>query len=203
MENGRPGRWQVLLLGVVFEGGLGALAWLLGWWLEQPPLERFAWEVRDLAWGVAACLPMAAAFFLVRHGEAEPLRRVREVVDEIIPALLGRCTWVELAVLSLLAGVGEEMLFRGVLQPVFGRWLHPWAGLLLASLLFGLVHPLTWLYVVLAALFGVYLGWLYVATDNLLTPITAHAVYDFVVLLYLLRGHSESGSEGRAHPGPK
>jgi membrane protease YdiL (CAAX protease family) len=94
---------------------------------------------------------------------------------------------VDLALLSLVAGIGEELLCRGVLQPVLGRWLGPAFGLAAASLLFGLLHPVSWLYIVLAGLLGAYLGFLYLATGNLLGPIVAHALYDFVVLVYIVR----------------
>ena len=60
-------------------------------------------------------------------------------------------------------------------------------ALLLASLLFGLAHAITRTYVVLATVFGIYLGWLWTASGNLLVPIVAHALYDFVALSALVR----------------
>jgi uncharacterized protein len=39
----------------------------------------------------------------------------------------------------------------------------------------------------MAALMGAYLGWLWLLTGNLLTPIIAHAVYDLAALLVLTR----------------
>jgi membrane protease YdiL (CAAX protease family) len=65
-------------------------------------------------------------------------------------------------------------------------------GLLLASLLFGLLHPLTVMYFVLASLVGVYLGCWQLATDNLLVVIVAHALYDFVALVYLVGQRTDS-----------
>jgi membrane protease YdiL (CAAX protease family) len=67
-------------------------------------------------------------------------------------------------------------------------WLGPWAALALVSVLFGLVHPITPAYAVLATLAGAYLGWAYLASGNLLVPVLAHALYDFTALVYLLRG---------------
>jgi uncharacterized protein len=78
------------------------------------------------------------------------------------------------------------VLFRGVVQTLLHQWTgSEWTSLLLAGLLFGLLHAITRTYVVLATLVGVYLGWLWLATGNLLAPITAHAVYDFGALWYL------------------
>jgi membrane protease YdiL (CAAX protease family) len=52
--------------------------------------------------------------------------------------------------------------------------------------LFGLLHPITPTYAVLAALMGAYLGGVWLASGNLLVPIVAHALYDFIALAYLL-----------------
>jgi membrane protease YdiL (CAAX protease family) len=50
------------------------------------------------------------------------------------------------------------------------------------------MHPITRMYVVLCVLVGLYLGWLWMVTDNLLVPIVAHGAYDFFALVYLVRG---------------
>ena len=58
---------------------------------------------------------------------------------------------------------------------------------LLASAVFGLFHLVTPTYALLATIVGVYLGVCFAVTDNLLTVIVAHALYDFVALVYLTR----------------
>jgi membrane protease YdiL (CAAX protease family) len=101
-----------------------------------------------------------------------------------------RLTPVELVVLSLAAGFGEEFLFRGwVQQGLFSLMgaeksiIWGLVGLLIASILFGLAHPISPLYVLLATLMGLIFGGLYWVTGNLLAAIVAHAVYDAVILL--------------------
>jgi membrane protease YdiL (CAAX protease family) len=89
--------------------------------------------------------------------------------------------------IALLAGFGEEWLFRGVLQKLAETSLHPWAALLVVSVLFGLLHCITPAYSVLATLMALYLGWLALVYENLLVVIVNHAFYDFVALVYLLR----------------
>jgi uncharacterized protein len=99
---------------------------------------------------------------------------------------------VHLAIISVLAGLGEEMLFRGVIQAAVAQEIGGprgmWLGLAVAAVLFGMLHLVTPTYAVLAALIGLYLGGLWLLCDNLLAPVTTHAVYDFVVLVYLVRG---------------
>jgi membrane protease YdiL (CAAX protease family) len=94
---------------------------------------------------------------------------------------------LDLALVSISAGVGEELLFRGFLQAAIADWTNPWIALAIASLLFGLAHFITPMYAVLATLLGAYLGGLWLACDNLLAPIVTHALYDFLALVYLLR----------------
>src|SRR5262249_40898930 len=93
----------------------------------------------------------------------------------------------DLAVISLVAGFGEEMLFRGVMQGVLGRWLGAGYGLTIAAVAFGLLHLITPTYALLATLCGVYFGGLILLTENLLVVIVPHALYDFLALLYLVR----------------
>jgi uncharacterized protein len=94
---------------------------------------------------------------------------------------------VGLALIAVLAGLGEETLFRGVLQPWLAGLVSPWPAVLLAAVLFGAMHPVSPMYAVLAGLAGAYFGALLVLTGNLLAPIIAHAGYDFVALLVLAR----------------
>ncbi len=81
--------------------------------------------------------------------------------------------------ISIAAGVGEEILFRGVLQPRL--------GLVFTSVLFGILHPFTLVYAVLAGFLGAYLGWLQLKTGNLAVPVVVHALYDLAALLVV--GH--------------
>ena len=61
-------------------------------------------------------------------------------------------------------------------------------SLVIASLLFGLMHPITRTYAVICMLVGLYLGGIWMFTNNLFVPIFIHALYDFLALVYLLRG---------------
>ena len=132
------------------------------------------------------------------------VREVRRVLDDLIVPMFRNCTWLELAAISLLAGMGEELLFRGVFQ---ARWSSgpaiscrtprppQWSAIGSRSsrvaIVFGLLHAFSSAYAVLAALMGLYLGWLWMATGNLAVPIVAHAVYDFLAWRIYCAGHEE------------
>lgn len=185
MPKQRKERWPILGLGTLIEGGLGALALFLGWLLGQSPLATFSWNAGDLGWGLLASLPMLALFLACIRWPWGPLGPIKRFSEELIGPLFASCSWLELAYLSLLAGAGEELLFRGYLQAWLVQWTGPTNAWLLASLLFGLFHPITAGYVLLAAGMGLYLGWVWMASGNLLTVIVAHAFYDWVALVYL------------------
>jgi membrane protease YdiL (CAAX protease family) len=180
-------RRRVVWLAVLFEGGLALLALGLASLLGQSPWPGWPWEPRAVLWGVSACAPMLVLFAACVRWPVGPLARIKQFSEEIVRPLFGACSLWELALVSALAGVGEEMLFRGVVQGAISRWLNPPAGLTLASILFGLLHPITPTYVVLVALMGVYLGGIWLWTDNLLVVIVAHGLYDFLALVYLTR----------------
>jgi membrane protease YdiL (CAAX protease family) len=185
-------RRQLVLLGVLFEGGLGGVAWLLGWALGQPCCETWHWDPRDAALGAAAALPMLLVFGVCLAWPIGPLRRIKKFSDEIIRPLFAPCSLLELALISVCAGIGEELLFRGVLQAAFSRWFLPWPGLAAASLLFGLLHPFTLTYILLATAMGAYLGLVWIAAGNLLVASVAHGLYDFLILAFLVRSPDPS-----------
>lgn len=195
-----PGRTLVLTLAIGFEGGLALLAIFLGWLFRQPPLETLVTDGTAALVGVAATLPLFAGALVVMRWPLGPLASVRKFTLEVICPVLATCTLPDLAATSLLAGLGEEMLFRGFLQAKLTQLAGPWTGLAVASLVFGVAHAVTPTYAVLAALIGVYLGWLWQVTGNILTPIVTHALYDFLLLWYLLAGPGRSFWERQASP---
>ncbi len=187
MGDTAPGRAELLRLALLCEGSLVVLALALGWLCALPVWERIIWDGGAAGLGVAACLPLLLLFYLCLRWPLGPVGSIKRFADEIIGPLFGTCTLLDLAFICALAGFGEEMLFRGVLQPLLGGWLGFWPGVLLAAVLFGLAHPITPSYVVLATLMGLYLSWLWYASENLLTAIVAHGVYDFLALVWLTR----------------
>jgi membrane protease YdiL (CAAX protease family) len=187
-DEGRERR-LVVTLAVLVEGGLIGVAWLFGWLAEQAPLAAFRWDGVDALVGVVGTVPPLLLFAACRRWPIGPLAPLDRFLERVVRPLLAPCTLLDLLGISVLAGLGEEMLFRGVLQPVLGRWSgSAWIGLLGAALLFGVMHAATFTYAVLAAVMGAYLGWLFQRTDNLLTPVIVHGLYDFVVLLHLIYG---------------
>jgi len=176
---------RVIWLAIAFEGGLLLLALVLGSLLGYEPFRgiHLAWEA--VLWGGVATVPPLLGMWWCARSDWEPfLRLMREVEEKIVP-IFANCSVVALAFISLLAGLGEEALFRGVIQAALSDWSYPWISVVVASLLFGLGHMITPTYAILAGLLGAYLGAILVIYGNLLTVIVVHALYDFVALIYL------------------
>jgi membrane protease YdiL (CAAX protease family) len=176
---------------IAFEGGLAVLALGLGWLLGHPPLVTARIDLEGVGLGVAATLPMLLGLWGCLRSKATALAEIRALVEELLLPLFAGSSLGAVALISALAGLGEEMLFRGVLQPAIAGLAEGaagmWLGLVGASLLFGLAHAVTRVYVVLAGLVGMYLGGLWIVSGNLVAPVVAHGLYDFVAILWLLR----------------
>lgn len=181
-------RRQIVYLAVFFEGGLIVLSWLLGWALDRRPLDTFHWTWEGAGIGVATTIPMMLIFFALIRWPIGPFARIKKLTDEFIRPLMSSCTTLDLFGIAVLAGLGEEMLFRAVIQGELTQWLNsPWLGLGLASILFGVGHALTLTYAIFATVMGAYLGWIWQLTDNLFTVALAHALYDFLALVIIIR----------------
>lgn len=197
-ENNFPPPMDVFRIGVVLECSLAVVAAAMGWLVGFNPTATIVLDFESLprnfqavGWGVAAVAPMAILVWLIDRYPLGPLRQFNRLVEERVTPMFAGMTLEQLALLSASAGIGEEILFRGLLQAGLAEWVGgPYAatiGLLAASLAFGLCHYLNATYFLLTTLIGVYLGGLFLWTENLLAPLTAHAVYDFLALVYLVR----------------
>ncbi len=153
--RGAPISFELLVL---FEACLAPLALGLGWLLGQPSLEGFSWSLADAAIGALAAMPMFGLLLVAMSRPVGPLARIKQFFEEEARPILVDRSRADLTLLSLAAGIGEEMLFRGVIQAALSRWIGRWAGLAGASLLFGLMHPISVSYIAIATAVGAYLG---------------------------------------------
>ncbi len=174
------------------EAGLLLLGWALARWLDIDPLALHL-DWLGLAWGTIAALPMLFGLRWALHTQARTVKELVQLVQDQLGPLLAPRSSGELAGISILAGLAEEFLFRGVMQVGLGRVLPDGLALMITSAAFGLVHFLTPTYALLAFLAGAYLGALFLLQGNLLAPIVAHTLYDFVALTCLVRRYRAAG----------
>ena len=186
MSAKAPDHRRLIALAVLFEGGLAVLALGLGWLVDEPPLHSLHWSWNDAFASLAATLPMLMMLVVCLYWPIGPLARVRALLDDFVRPIFRGCSAMEVTAIACLAGLGEEMLFRGVLQVLASRWFGPWMSIGLVNVLFGLLHMVTPVYALTAGLIGLYLGWLMLWKQNLLVVIVPHALFDLAALLYVI-----------------
>ena len=140
-----------------------------------------AWSL--LLGTLTAAVTISLGLLAYRH-----LPVLREIAEELAPRLVDGASYGGLALVAVFSGVGEETFFRGAIQQEF--------GLVVASLVFGLVHVgpdrryLVW--TVWAVLAGFLFGALYEVTGGLLAPILAHSGHNAATLLLWKRSRKGS-----------
>jgi len=100
---------------------------------------------------------------------------------------LARARYLPLEALGILLFTAwpEEFLFRGVLQNLLSKtFKNEWAGLTIASVIFGLSHIFhapypNWKYVLLATIAGIFYGRAWMKTRSLVPGVLIHFLVDF------------------------
>ncbi len=162
------------------EGAMLVVAVMWARWADMP-LPPGPWAI-GVAAGVGSALGIGAMnLALLRwRSNSWPGGALRYVCRIVVHPLFEHVNVLQILLVSALAGLAEELLFRGVLQPLI--------GLPAASILFGMVHVggRGFLgYGIWAACIGAFFGWLVDITGGLTAPVVAHAVYDALALAYV------------------
>ncbi len=172
----------------ITEAALLMTAFFLGWLMDFKPTQDLWWDWVDLGYGLLAAVPLLLILAAVLLIPGAGVRRIREFMRDTLGPPLARCRLIDLALLALIAGLCEEVLFRGFLFGYIWQYNRGLA-IVVCNLAFGLAHLVTPLYALLAVLAGLYLTAL-LAVDpspNLLVPIAAHAAYDFIAFQVVVR----------------
>jgi len=181
----------------VLIGGQSALipvGFAIGFFLGTPNLglgPGIAFEGSAFVDGFIRTIPLGIlAIVLDLVEKSSPaLQDVTKATQRSILSLLGGKFKPLLALvisiaLGLAAGFGEEILFRGVMQYELSERFGDVFALGTTAVIFGLLHAVTPVYALLAALASLYFGWLYQTAENLAVPITTHALYDVGALFW-------------------
>ena len=171
----------------MLELALLVLAVLWGWLLHRPPLLGLHWSLNASLIGIVAAIPPFLFFLWTLNSSLHVFSRHKQLMESLLRPFFGNWSVLQIFAISLVAGISEEAFFRGAIQGSLADRVSWGLALVLASLVFGVAHLITWTYAIIAAFIGAYLGLLWIWTGNLLTPMITHAVYDFVALVYFLR----------------
>ncbi len=180
----------------MFEAGLLGAAFAGGWLVGVNPTEGLQIRFEDFLLGLAASIPMLLMLAICMLSRSAGMEQIRKFLREAIGGYLAQSSLFDLCLLAVLAGVCEEVFFRGFLYGWVGGW-NPVLGVMLCNLLFAAAHAVTPMYALLTGFLGLYLTALVAvdATPNLLIPIVAHAVYDLVAFGVVLRDYRQHQAE--------
>lgn len=195
--DGWGGR-RLLVAGLLFYGVAGALSIAVGvlfprvFGFDLLPVGGRSWAVSILSGAVTAAVLILVSWLLVSFTTSG--RRMASVLASAVTGL----TPAGAIVLAVMAGISEELVFRGVLwslvESVSGRW---WA-LGITSVLFAAVHGVFrrgfshWGLFALAG--GLAAGLLFILTGSLAAPVVMHVIVDVVNLpVLVMRGGAGVG----------
>ncbi|MDX1591905.1 MAG: CPBP family intramembrane glutamic endopeptidase [Balneolaceae bacterium] len=139
------------------------------------------WEQTLVGLGAGILCALIILFFSTRP----PMKSVLD--DFVIFRIISRSRFslFDKVQISFFAGLGEELLFRGTIQPLIGIWL--------TSVLFIAIHGYISiksaghiLFTVLLLGLSVVLGFLF-ELSGIIAAMTAHASYDFIMLFWASR----------------
>lgn len=176
-------RWPLVGIAYIL---IGIAASLVAWWRGVPVwthprpwvvldfgLERSVYSglvgvaIAGLVVMITRALVGRVAFATKLHAELRPLARSMSTTTVVY--------------LALTSAFGEELLFRGLLEP--------WVGLVPQALVFGLLHqvggPSRWVWMGWATVMGLTLGAMFHCTGSLVGPVLAHAMINAVNLSHL------------------
>jgi membrane protease YdiL (CAAX protease family) len=158
-----------------------------------PAPDRRGGLAGDLLWGVALALPIltAAGLFatLVMNGTGLSAPVV------LPPAMSGVDLAANVLTAGLIAPIGEELLYRGVIAQAWARQSSARRAILFSAIVFAFAHTLTVggtsvadaasvaavAFVVRLPL-GIALGWLWIRRRSLLATIALHSAYNLVIV---------------------
>ncbi len=187
----KPSSEKFFALACYFEASLVIVAVVLGWFSGIDPFKNIIFSEPAIFIGIVGTLPLIILFIALNQIDNKYLQQIRKILLDTFGPAMYKQHWANLLILAAIAGIAEEILFRGVIQPWMETSWGMTAGLIGSNLIFGLVHAVTPLYAVMATLFGIYLSLSmdYGEHRNLLTPIIIHGLYDFLAFLIILSAY--------------
>lgn len=162
---------------------LGLALWLL-FGIELTVLGTLGWWSLPIGIGAGALLYILV--FWVTNAFWMRIASMRFLMERL-HSIFREFSWPSIIIVSIMAGVGEELLVRGVLQNVLVNYLGPTSGIVLASLVFGFMHYLSKTYVLVTFALGLAFGLAYHLSDSLVLVMTAHAIYDVFAFAVIVK----------------
>mgnify|MGYP006294025415 FL=1 len=145
---------------------------------------NFSFTLFDVSWGIISAVILYLIFVVAKEFSILLFTTGEEQIMSVYNLKRESNLFVISGAL-LLVGGGEELFWRGFLQQNLTQEFGSKWGLIIASIIYGLVHLWTGnLILVLAALTaGLFWGYLFLKTRSIATIIISHIVWDLLIFL--------------------
>ncbi|MCC6933449.1 MAG: CPBP family intramembrane metalloprotease [Deltaproteobacteria bacterium] len=177
------GKTTIYLVTIVVEGGLALAAYTYAHFRGLTWQWAITWQ--NLLLAIALTLPLVALNMILlwkKLNEFYFYQHTHEFIKTIVKPFCDALSYKDVVFVSICAGIGEELLFRGVLLPE--------VGIFFSSFLFSFGHfgSKAFYYKFMAILYffiGLYFAWIYQKTESMFLIISIHSMYDFIAIAYL------------------
>ncbi len=154
-----------------------------------PPPDRRGGLAGDLLWGVALALPILSAAGIVT---TFVMNGIESSAPSVLPPTLSAVDLVANALtIGLIAPIGEELLYRGVITQAWARQSSARRAIFFSAIVFSFAYTLNpnldsinvaaATFVVRLPL-GIALGWLWIRRRSLLATIALHSAYNLAIV---------------------
>lgn len=161
------------------------------------------WNKESVLYGILAAIPMILLFAGSVIIPFRNFKRMRMIEHVFIVRYMRHTTFLQLVLVSIIISLGESIFFRGLLQSGLGEWLGGRPidiriAILVSGFCYGLMQAVTKTFFIYTAIIGIYLGFAFEYSGNLLVPMIASALYGYILSWYFLkqdqkrRAHSKS-----------
>ena len=185
---------QTLIVQSTFFGLLTVLFLLVSRRYRQPFWRSlgWSWPVRGWWW----CL-LAGPVLAIGVAALGPVLRAPELPDPVKELITGRASLLIVMLFAVVLGpIYEELFFRGFLFPLLAKSFGAAAGILLSSVLFGLLHGAqnrwAWQQITLVGIAGVAFGFVRYRTGSTAASTILHSCFNLTqfVAFLALRGYN-------------
>lgn len=132
-------------------------------------------------------IQLPASFAAIEQWMLEKEKQAEEISLKFLEVSSFGGLMVNLLMICILPSVGEELVFRSVLQPMFGKWLRNMhLGIIVSAILFSMMHMQFYGFLPRMGL-GIVLGYFYYWSGSIFVPMLMHFVNNgsAVIVFYL------------------
>lgn len=184
--------YSLLRVATIFYSAMILIGLSISFWWHKSFFKAFSINHSPYEWLriAGAGILVTLILIILSHFFEEWFESFR-VLKKTVTMLLGPCSKLSIVYLALLSAFGEEIFFRSAIQP--------FAGIIITSVLFGVLHLgpegkiSAW--TIWAVIAGFLLGWIYKGTESLWPPVLAHFLVNAVSLYSVRRSFDSIGED--------